>query len=102
METMKTTIWKQQMKTPETVNLQYKLRLEPQPWWNSIREAIFNVPDKPIHGRVTCVLPRSFFLIQQEFKVVDPCLITSNSKTGGVRWTGTSVSEMPFDKQRAP
>lgn len=57
-------------------------------------------------NRSTAVIPASYLvrssLIPQEFKVVDPCLITRNSKTGGVRWTGTSVSEMPFDKQRAP
>ena len=99
METMKTIIWKQDKPkwqhqkqwtcstsfNPEEIR-QGKLFLM---YWINWSTAAFDI----------CVLPRTFFvnLFDKNLK----SLITFVSKTGRVRWTGTCVSEMPFDKQRA-
>ena len=104
METMKTTIWKQgKPKWKRQKRGTYSTSFVLNHNLDEIRQGKLFLMYRI--NRSTAVLPSSYLvrssLIQQEFKVVDPCLITFNSKTGGMRWTGTSESEMPFDKQRA-
>lgn len=97
METMKTTIWKQG-----------KPKWKRQKRWTYSTSFVLNHNLDEIRqgklflmyriNRSTAVLPSSYLvrssLIQQEFKVVDPCLITFNSKTGGMNrnfWIGNAI-----------
>lgn len=81
METMKTTIWKQG-----------KPKWKHQKQWTYSKSFVLNHNldeirqgklYKPIHGRVTCVLPRTFFVNLTRIQVVDPYLITLNFEDRG-------------------